>query len=151
MDKEKMELYENMRERIDKLKELDGFKCFKCGDCCHGPKNPVTRLDVEYMREKGVDLTGINIEGPGYYNSRHLKIIDYCCYYLDRKSNLCKIHPYNPLLCYTYPLVVNVNSDTFAFKLCLREQNRRIYLITDELKEAARALYNMDYAEEQDE
>ncbi|MBA7538265.1 hypothetical protein ES705_30539 [subsurface metagenome] len=151
MDKTKMDIYELMRKKIDILKESDGFECYRCGSCCHGPKNPITILDVEYMKEKGVDLSGIIVEGNGYYKTRELRTIDHCCYYFDKKSNLCKIHPYIPMLCYTYPLVVNVSSDTFAFKLCLREQKRRERLITDDLRKLARELYNLDYSDEYDE
>jgi len=151
MDKIKMELYELMRKKIDILKESDGFECYKCGSCCRGPKNPITRLDLEYMKEKGVDLSGIIVEGNGYYKTRKLQTIDYCCYYFDKKSNLCKIHPYNPMLCYTYPFVVNVDSNYFVFKLCLREQNIRDRLVTDDLRKLVRDLYNMEYSDEEDE
>lgn len=148
MDKTKMDTYELMRKKIDILKESDGFECYKCGSCCHGPRNPITGLDVEYMKEKGVDLSGIIIEGNRYNLRRELRTIDHCCYYFDKKSNLCKIHPYNPMLCYTYPFVVNVDSDYFYFKLCLREQKRRESLVTDDLRKLVRELYNLEYSEE---
>ena len=143
-----MDPYELMRKKIDILKELDGFKCYRCGFCCHGPKNPITGLDVEYMKEKGVDLNGIIVEGNGYYIRRELRTIDHCCYYFDKKSNLCKIHPYNPMLCYTYPLVVNVDLNDLYFKLCLREQKRRESLATDDLRKLVRELYNLEYSDE---
>ena len=151
MDKTKMDLYESMRKEIDLLKEMDGFKCYRCGSCCHGPSNPLTGLDVEYMMEKGVDLIGIKCEGNEYYIRRELRLIDHCCYYFNKKSKLCKIHPYNPMICYTYPLVVNVDSDAFYFKLCLREQKRRENIETDDLRKLIRELYNSEYEEEQDE
>ena len=54
MDKTKMDPYELMRKKIDLLKEKDGFKCFRCGSCCHGPSNPITGLDVEYQWSKSL-------------------------------------------------------------------------------------------------
>ena len=147
MDTTVLALYERVRREIDKIKELDGFKCYRCGSCCYGPKNPITGLDVEYMKENGVDLSGIQVEGKGYYITRELKTIDHYCYYFDQESKLCKIHPYNPMLCYTYPLVVNVDSNTLVFKLCLREQKRRKILVTDNLKKLVRDLYNSEYEE----
>ncbi|MHA2336146.1 MAG: YkgJ family cysteine cluster protein [Candidatus Hodarchaeales archaeon] len=148
MNKEKMDLYEKMKKEIDNLKQQVGFNCYKCGSCCRGPKNPISRLDVEYMEEKGVNLNGVEIEEIRYGVYGNLKVVDYCCYYFDSESNICTIHPNNPLLCYTYPFVVRIDNDTIFFKLCLKEQKQRESLITNKLRNLTRDLYNMEYEED---
>lgn len=142
--------YELMRKKIDILKKQQGFKCYKCGSCCNGPKNSITKLDFEYMKEKGVDLSGIEVEGEGLYTQRELKLVEHHCYYYDEQSKLCKIHPYNPMLCYTYPFVVNVDLDNFTFKYCLREQNGRQYLVSEDLRTLLRNLYQLEFKDEEE-
>ncbi|KKN25528.1 hypothetical protein LCGC14_0883950 [marine sediment metagenome] len=143
-----MEKYELMRNKIDEIKKEEGFKCLKCGDCCHGLKNPISELDYIYMKENGVDLDGIEIEDT-LFSRRNLKIIDNHCFYYEENSKTCKIHPYNPMLCWTYPFVVNLNSTTFAFKPCLREQEIRRKYITPELKKILNDLYLLEFGESQ--
>lgn len=150
LDKEIIEKYESIRRKIDLLKKKDGFKCFKCGSCCLGPPNPVSELDIEYMNEKGVDMDGIEIEKMKYHRIRHLKIIENnLCYYYQEESKTCKIHPYNPIICYTYPFVVNIGSGNFAFKPCLREQKIRRKFITKDLKKELRELEHLEWEEEE--
>jgi len=140
--------YERIKEAIDRIKEKDGFQCLKCGSCCHGPPNPVSESDIEYMKEKGVDLEGIEIEGTGHIRSRQLKILeDHLCYYYEKESKTCRIHPHNPLLCYTYPFVVNIGSGTFAFKPCLREQKIRRKYITNDLRKELQELEHLEWEE----
>ena len=148
-----MELYERIRDEIDLLKKADNFSCQRCGSCCHGPSNPITALDLKFMKEKGIDLNGIDFEGKGFYARGELKVVEPegCCYYYDIDTRSCKIHPYNPLVCYTYPFVVRIDNSDFYFKPCLREQNRRRDLITADLRKLVGERYNYNYQQEDQE
>ena len=122
MDKDILEKYESMRKEIDFIKEKVGFKCLRCGSCCYSSQ-PVCELDFEYMKEKGVDTRGIEVIGSGLLKSRKIKANDNGCFYY--KDNSCTIHPYNSMLCYTYPFVVNISDRKFFFKFCPGEDKDR--------------------------
>lgn len=143
MDKIKLKRYEEMRREIDLIKEKDNFKCQKCGLCCSGLFDLLSDLDLEYMKEKEVDLTGITVDSCNI----RLKTIDCQCYYYNKKTKKCKIHPYNPMLCHTYPFVANIDTNEFYFKYCVRERERRKDLVTDEMRTLLGKLLHLSLSE----
>lgn len=142
------EIYKELRDKIDQLKKEVGFKCKMCGSCCTH-NIPIIFEDYYYMKDNHVSLEGLKVSknerGILYYLkmlSNKGELTTGVCFYEDQEDNKCSIHPYNPLICYSFPFVCNLerfkeedvffihkscswmkeNFDRFFIKLEQREQ-----------------------------
>lgn len=122
-----MDIYKRLRQKIDELKKSCGFKCKICGSCCT-PKVDLSEEDFFYMKEKGVNLEGVKMlkfSDGSSMPSKELKhklsrlgLNTGICFYEEEKSGktFCKIHPNNPLVCHSFPFVVNLSTKFFMIK-----------------------------------
>lgn len=144
-----MDIYKLIRQKISKLKEICGFKCKMCGTCCT-PSPGFLEEDFYFMKKEGANLDGINMwESPrGDLIPTNLKHKGRgntgICYYEDRRTEkvLCQIHPNNPLICFTFPFVVNLNNKQFFIhKSCTwLEENSEGFAVEVKFAEEIRAL-----------
>jgi Fe-S-cluster containining protein len=121
------EIYKVIRKEIDRLKKKVGFSCKQGGSCC--TRNiKVFIYDYLYMREKNVDTSGLELsrseDGFIHYIDMNWKgesrFNTGVCYY--ENGNQCSIHPYNPIICHSFPFVWNIrysqDRDFFIQKSC---------------------------------
>ncbi len=123
-----MDIYKRIRLKIDELKTSCGFECKMCGRCCT-PNVDLSEEDFFYMKEKKANLEGVETwkasDGslmPKKSLKHKLGSLGYkntgICFYEVEKSEktLCKIHPNNPLVCHSFPFVVNLSTKFFMIK-----------------------------------
>ncbi|MCS7364313.1 MAG: YkgJ family cysteine cluster protein [archaeon GB-1867-035] len=78
------------------------FKCIKCGKCCRETEMPLTLKDLRRIASLGYKVTEFAIfDGEKW----KLKNINGHCFFLDEKTNLCKIYPHRPEGCRIYPII----------------------------------------------
>lgn len=125
-----MDIYKLIRKKVGKLKKKSGFKCKICGSCCTASAGLFDE-DFIYMKKKGVNLKGIKtLEfSDGSLMPLDLKhklgkfgLETGICFYEKEvgkgksKKIKCSIHPNNPLVCHTFPFVVNLSTKFFMVK-----------------------------------
>lgn len=123
-----MDIYKRIRLKIDELKTSCGFDCKMCGNCCT-PNVDLSEEDFLYMKEKKANLEGVETwkasDGslmPKKSLKHKLGSLGYrntgICLYEEKKPEitLCKIHPNNPLVCHSFPFVVNLSNNFFMIK-----------------------------------
>lgn len=110
------EIYKELRDNIDRLKEEVGFKCRKCGSCCT-QNIPIFFEDYYYMKDNYVSLDGLSVskneKGVLYRLKMHSnkgELTTGICFYEDQDNKKCSIHPYNPLTCHSFPFVCNLDN-----------------------------------------
>ena len=121
-----MDIYKLIRQKVKELKVSCGFECKMCGSCCT-PNAGLSEEDFFYMNENGVNLEGIKIvkysDGSLMPTDLKHKLNKYggktgICFYEEEKSEktICRIHPNNPLVCQSFPFVVNLATKFFMIK-----------------------------------
>ena len=121
-------IYLKIRKEIDKIKKKHGFKCkFPKCYCCTSLLHFYPE-DYMFMKEKNLDTSGLDVEfdekGEVFYISDKTKekerfnkkgekiFLSHICYYEiidENQENLsCSLHPNNPLLCHTFPIVLRL-------------------------------------------
>ena len=122
-----MDIYKKIRQKVNKLKTIYGFKCKMCGRCCT-PDVGLTHADYFYMKEKNVNLEGIEVfkysdgslipKKTFKHKSNKYGSITGICFYEHKISErtICTIHPNNPLVCHSFPFVVNLENSLFIVK-----------------------------------
>ena len=123
-----MDIYKRIRQKIDELKISCGFECRMCGRCCT-PNVDFSEDDFFYMKEKGANLEGVETWKTSDSSLMPLKSLKHkltkfgfgntgICFYEEEKpeKTLCKIHPNNPLVCHSFPFVVNLSDKFFIIK-----------------------------------
>ncbi len=104
------------RDKIDQLKEEVGFKCKMCGSCCTH-NIPIFFEDYYYMKNNHVSLEGLDIskndEGILLYlkmlSKKRGELTTSICFYENQENRKGSIHPYNPLICHSFPFVCNLD------------------------------------------
>ncbi|TFF88313.1 MAG: YkgJ family cysteine cluster protein [Promethearchaeota archaeon] len=118
MDKAKLD------HLVEVIKKREGFECQKCGRCCCEYRHDMQILkeDYEELVKFGYDVSHIKInfnssEDPmfyeinenGIYNLYWGAVIRFnggVCPYFVKETNLCSLHPHEPLICRLYPCCV---------------------------------------------
>ena len=102
------------------------FKCIHCGHCCRDVVCLPTPWDViRIIRETGADPkrfleflkpdeicevsasdpTWLEVQGERYLMA--LRRSEQGCYFVDKRTRLCKIYEHRPILCRLYPCAVH--------------------------------------------
>lgn len=77
-----------------------GFKCTRCGECCHSPR--LSKKDIERIRKSGYkeeDFVYIDEIENMYIRDEN----DWCMFLNKGKAASCKIYEARPKICRLYP------------------------------------------------
>lgn len=74
-----------------------------CGKCCVKAIVPLTREDLDRLREVGVRVEDVIDQRFGV---PVLRLVRGRCVFLDDKTGACRIYPHRPEACRLYPLVL---------------------------------------------
>jgi len=146
---------EILKKNIENLKNITNFKCQKCSKCCYGAKAHLELDDLIHLAnniqfdKKGLSISRYKNVKYNIFDFRYVTTIeikendDSSCYYLDKNTKECLLHPYNPLMCYAYPVIIDTEKYFIKFfkvgffkrkivrvKNCLRERKvlRKYYM-----------------------
>jgi Fe-S-cluster containining protein len=117
MDKAKLD------HLVKVIKKKDGYECQKCGRCCREYRHDiqVTKEDYEELLKFGYDVSHIKEnfvnEGRKFYEINEgginkiywgtvIRFNGGTCPYLNKETNLCSLHPHEPLICKIYPCTI---------------------------------------------
>ncbi len=139
------------------------FTCLKCDKCCYfetEDKGPIVFPDeVERLktlaRLKNVELRFRQVRLEGLEAEVYRWAMNGYCPFYDRARRICEIHPYKPLSCRMYPLLLNVVTKEVVISTeCtwVRQMLERGFEITLEsfpnevnaLKEVVKRLWGVD-------
>lgn len=113
-----------------------------CGSSCT-QNIPIFFEDYYYMKDNHVSLEGLKVskneEGILFYLKMSSKkrggLTTDVCFYEDEENRKCSLHPYNPLICHSFPFVCNLDrfkeEDVFFIhKSCsrMRENFNRFFI-----------------------
>ena len=98
--------------------------CIDCGKCCLETEMPLSKSDIELIIESSLGALkkedfAIKVN-EGYYQLRN---INGSCFFLNTKSNRCKIYRNRPQGCRFYPLIFDYDENKCIYdKECPRNE-----------------------------
>ncbi len=122
-------IYNKLRSSIEDLLNKYGFRCKRCkATCCIGPKRfPFLYEDFQLIQEKSPQVINENIDiffdeedhtGYDFEGSIKQHPNGKCVFY-NEQGNVCLIHECKPLLCVSFPFVINLNAwEYFVHNSC---------------------------------
>ena len=117
MDKAKLE------HLVEVIKKKSGYGCQKSGRCCREYRHDmqVTKEDYEELLHFGCDMSHIKTYFDGedrmfyeinenginkIYWGAVIRFNGGICPYLNQETELCSLHPHEPLICKIYPCTI---------------------------------------------